>query len=27
LTPLNGEAALEQFLEVLDWFVEEVKAT
>jgi hypothetical protein len=27
LTPLNDEAALKQFLEVLDWFVQEVKAT
>ncbi|CAN5684022.1 hypothetical protein BH24ACT18_BH24ACT18_21830 [soil metagenome] len=27
LTSLNEEAALKQFLEVLDWFVQEVKAT
>jgi len=27
LTTLNGEAALKQLLEVLDWFVQEVKAT
>ncbi len=27
LTSLNDEAALKQFLEVLDWFVQEVKAT
>ena len=27
LTPLNGEAALAQFLKVLHWYVEEVKAT
>ncbi len=27
LTPLNGEAALAQFLRVLHWYVEEVKAT
>ncbi len=25
LTSLNGEAALKQFLEVLDWFVQEVR--
>jgi len=27
LSTLNSEIALEQFLEVLDWFIEEVKAT
>ncbi len=27
LSPLNNEIALKQFLEVLDWFVQEVKAT
>ncbi len=25
LTPLNGESDLNQFLEVLDWFVQEVR--
>jgi len=27
LYPLNDEAALKQFFEVLEWFVQEVKAT